>query len=112
MRKTIFVSKILVDLFRHSPDRCVYLSVTLLLSLRLPQLLRLSDGDARFNRDLLGAFCVGRVGGLGQIQELVPSLAPEPDPVQMFPHGGRRGAGLYLNMSDGDAAETVRGEEH
>lgn len=90
----------------------VYLRLTLLLSLRLPQLLGLSDGGARFNHDLLGALGVGRVGRLGQIQELVPSLAPEPDPVQMLPHGGRREAGLYLNMTDDRAAETGREEEH
>lgn len=73
-----------------------YLSVTMLLALRLATLLWLSDGAAAFHHDLLAAFRVGRVGRLGQIQKLVPSLAPKADPVQTLQHGG---AGLYLNMA-------------
>lgn len=91
----------------------VYLTVTLLLSIRLPQLLRLSDGGARFNHALICAFCVRCVGRLSQISKLVPFLAPEPDPVQMLPHGGCRVASLYLNMMTSDGtAETGREEEH
>ena len=93
-------------------DVSLYLSVTLLLSLRIPQLLRVSGDESGFDHQLLCAFCVGRVGRIDQIQELVPSLAPEPDPVQVLPHGGRRGADLYLNMAAGGAAETGRNAEN
>lgn len=86
----------------------VYLSVTLLLSIRLPQLLQVSDRAARFYQDFLCAFCVRRVGRLSQIQELVPFLAPEPDPVQMLPHGRHRLATLYLSMTTNEAGEEER----
>lgn len=85
-----------------------YLSVTLLLSIRLPQLLQVSDGAARFYQDFLCAFCVRRVGRLSQIQELVPFLAPEPDPVKMLPHGRHRLATLYLSMTANEAREGER----
>lgn len=85
-----------------------YLSFTLLLSIRLPQLLQVSDGAARFYQDFLCAFCVRRVGRLSQIQELVPFLAPEPDPVQMLPHGRHRLATLYLSMTTNEKGEEER----
>lgn len=85
-----------------------YLSITLLLSVHLPLLLRLSDGDLRFHLDLLGAFCIGRVGRLRLIQKLVPSMASETDFVQTLPHGGRFVSGLYMNMTDDGAAETKK----
>lgn len=85
-----------------------HLSVALLLSVHLPQLLQVSDRASGFDETFLCAFCVGRVGRLGQIQELVPLLAPEADPVQMLPHGGHHFVivTLYLSMM----TDMVRGE--